>query len=95
MVLGRLRTIDIESSRPARAPQCDLKIIHFKLGGYGAHFYPSTQEAEACGFLSLRSAGLQIKFQDNQGYKRNPVSINKQTNKMKYIFKSAAFTGLF
>jgi hypothetical protein len=35
-------------------------------------FNPSTQEAEAGGFLSSRPAGLQSEFQDSQGYTEKP-----------------------
>jgi hypothetical protein len=49
-------------------------------------FNPSTWEAEAGGFLSLRPAGLQSEFQDSQGYTEKPYlektkQTNKQTNK--------------
>jgi hypothetical protein len=43
-------------------------------------FNPSTQEAEAGGFLSLQP-GLQSEFQDSQGYTEKPCLKNKQTNK--------------
>jgi hypothetical protein len=48
-------------------------------------FNPSTQEAEAGGFLSSRLAGLQSEFQDSQGYTEKPCleknKKQKQTNK--------------
>jgi hypothetical protein len=41
--------------------------------GVVAHtFNPSTQEAEAGGFLSSRQPGLQSEFQDSQGYTEKP-----------------------
>jgi hypothetical protein len=45
-------------------------------------FNPSTREAEAGGFLSLRQPGLQSEFQDSQGYTEKPCH-EKQTNKQK------------
>jgi hypothetical protein len=42
-------------------------------------FNPSTQEAEAGGFLS--QPGLQSEFQDSQGYTEKPCL--KKTNKQK------------
>jgi hypothetical protein len=44
-------------------------------------FNPSTWEAEAGGFLSLRKPGLQSEFQDSQGYTEKLSLKNKQTNK--------------
>jgi hypothetical protein len=48
-------------------------------------FNPSTQKAEAGGSLSVQNQpGLQIKFQDSQGYTEKPClegKTNKQTNK--------------
>jgi hypothetical protein len=44
-------------------------------------FNPSTQEAEAGGFLSSRPAWLQSEFQDRQGYTEKPcLEKQKQTN---------------
>jgi hypothetical protein len=51
----------------ARAPTF---IKDFNKPGVVAHdFNPSTWEAEAGGFLSLRLPGLQSEFQDSQGYR--------------------------
>jgi hypothetical protein len=44
-------------------------------------FNPSTWEAEAGGFLSLRPAGLQSEFQDSQGYTEKPCPIKTKQNK--------------
>jgi hypothetical protein len=46
-------------------------------------FNPSTWEAEAGGFLSLRPDGLQSEFQDSQGYTEKPCLKNKKQNKTK------------
>jgi hypothetical protein len=53
-------------------------------------FNPSTQEAEAGGFLSLRP-GLQSEFQDSQGYTEKPClekqkQQTKQKQKQNYIY---------
>jgi hypothetical protein len=50
-------------------------------------FNPSTQEAEAGGFLSSRPGqpGLQSEFQDSQGYTEKPCLKRKQTNKQKTV----------
>jgi hypothetical protein len=51
--------------------------------GVVAHaFNPSTQEAEAGGFLSQPS--LQNEFQDSQGYTEKPC-LEKQTNKKNWL----------
>jgi hypothetical protein len=44
-------------------------------------FNPSTWEAEAGRFLSLRQPGLQSEFQDSQGYTEKPCL--KKQNKTK------------
>ena len=49
----------------------------------GARFNPSTQEAEAGGFLSLRPA-WSTKFQDSQGYPERPCLKNKQIKKLSF-----------
>jgi hypothetical protein len=50
--------------------------------GVVAHaFNPSTREAEAGEFLSLRSPGLQSEFQDSQGYRETLSRKNKNKNK--------------
>jgi hypothetical protein len=41
-------------------------------------FNPSTREAGAGRFLSLRPAGLQSEFQDSQGYKEKPCLEKKR-----------------
>jgi hypothetical protein len=46
-------------------------------------FNPSTWEAEAGRFLSMRPAGLQSEFQDSQDYTEKPCFRNKQTKKKK------------
>jgi hypothetical protein len=50
-------------------------------------FNPSTQEAQAGGFLSSRQPGLQSEFQDSQGYTEKPClekpKKNKKTKKKK------------
>jgi hypothetical protein len=63
---------------------CQLKVT--SRPGVVAHaFDPSTWEAEAGGFLSLRPAWstIQSEFQDSQGYTEKPClkQTNKQTNK--------------
>jgi hypothetical protein len=44
-------------------------------------FNPSTWEAEAGGFLSLRPACLQSEFQDSQGYTEKPCLEKKTKTK--------------
>ena len=47
-------------------------------------FSPSTQEAEAGGFLSSSQPGLQSEFQDSQGYTEKPcLKKNKKTQRNK------------
>jgi hypothetical protein len=49
-------------------------------------FNPSTWEAEAGGFLSLRPACLQSEFQDSQYYTEKPcLEKQNKTNKQKRI----------
>jgi hypothetical protein len=43
-------------------------------------FSPSTQEAEKGGSLSSRPAGLQIEFQDSQGYTEKACLQNQNNN---------------
>jgi hypothetical protein len=45
-------------------------------------FNPSTQEAEAGGFLSSRQSGLQSEFQNSHGYTEKPC-LEKTKNKTK------------
>jgi hypothetical protein len=48
------------------------------------HFNPSTREAEAGGFLSLRPAwSTKSEFQDNQGYTEKPCLEKKPKPKLK------------
>jgi hypothetical protein len=48
--------------------------------GVVAHtFNPSTQEAEAGGFLVRGQPGLQSEFQDSQGYTEKPCLEKKKT----------------
>jgi hypothetical protein len=49
-------------------------------------FNPSTWEAEAGGFLSLRPAWSKNEFQDSQGYTEKPC-LEKKTNKQKKTTK--------
>jgi hypothetical protein len=65
------------SSRTVRTterPCLENKTKKKKRAGVVAHtFNPSTQEAEAGGFLSPGQPGLQSEFQDSQGYTGNSV----------------------
>jgi hypothetical protein len=63
--------------------------------GVVAHaFNPSTREAEAGGFLSLRPAWSTSEFQDSQGYTEKPClekpkkkkNKNKKTKSMRAVF---------
>jgi hypothetical protein len=52
--------------------------------GVVAHtFNPSTQEAEAGGFLSSRPAWSTTEFQDSQGYKEKPCLEKPKKKKKK------------
>ena len=46
-------------------------------------FNPSTWEAEAGGFLSLRLPGLQSELQESQGYTEKPSQKKKKKNNKK------------
>jgi hypothetical protein len=46
--------------------------MNSRLGVVAHTFSPSTQEAEAGGFLSSSQPGLQSEFQDSQGYTEKP-----------------------
>jgi hypothetical protein len=51
-------------------------------------FNPSTWEAEAGRFLSLRPAGLQSAFQDNQNYTEKPCLEKQKQNQNRTKQKS-------
>jgi hypothetical protein len=69
----------------------ELKDHQFEPGVVENAFNPSTREAEAGRFLSLRPAYLQSELQDSQGYTEKPclkktkTKTNKQTNKKSSI----------
>jgi hypothetical protein len=55
-------------------------------------FNPTTQEAEAGGFLSLRQPGLQNEFKDSQGYtekpclkKQKPTTTTKKNRNLVFV----------
>jgi hypothetical protein len=53
-------------------------------GGGGAHFNPSTWEAEAGG----GQPGLQSEFQDNQGYTEKPCLEKKKKKKRRRNYEA-------
>jgi hypothetical protein len=61
-----------------------LKNISISQGMVAHAFNPSTQEAEAGGFLSSRPA-WSTEFQDNQGYTEKPC-LENQKKKNIYIY---------
>jgi hypothetical protein len=65
-----------------------IRIINYELGMVAHAFHPSTWEAEAGRYLSLRpifDSGLQSKFQDSQGYTEKLCLEKQKQNKKKEL----------
>jgi hypothetical protein len=61
----------IASSRPAWVTHCQAVVVHA--------FNPSTWEAEAGGFLSLRPTVYRVSSRTARTTQRNPISKKKKT----------------